>query len=189
MAQAFGKASTMVDSLTRSLVWRGVAALLIGLVAIVWPGVTLGAVVILFVVAVLADAALQATRAFSSDSAGPVVGHLLLAGLDVVAAIVAVAWPGITVEVLAIWIGIWAVVTGAGEFWMSFASDATAGERTLLALTGLLSIALGVVLFARPDVGAVSLAEVFGLFSLAYGISTLILAATASHDASLVENH
>ena len=38
MAQAFGKASTMVDSLTRSLVWRGLAALLIGLVAIVWPG-------------------------------------------------------------------------------------------------------------------------------------------------------
>ncbi len=47
------------------------------------------------------------------------------------------------------------------------------GTRTLFLLGGLVSIAFGVVLFARPDVGAVTLALLFGLFSLFYGISQI----------------
>jgi uncharacterized membrane protein HdeD (DUF308 family) len=43
------------------------------------------------------------------------------------------------------------------------------------ALSGLVSIALGVVLFIRPDIGAFSLATVFGLFSIVYGVSALVL--------------
>jgi uncharacterized membrane protein HdeD (DUF308 family) len=39
----------------------------------------------------------------------------------------------------------------------------------LFILGGLASIAFGVVLFARPGVGAVTLALLFGLFSLIYG--------------------
>jgi uncharacterized membrane protein HdeD (DUF308 family) len=35
------------------------------------------------------------------------------------------------------------------------------------------SIAFGVVLFARPNVGAVTLALLFGLFSLIYGVSQI----------------
>ena len=37
-------------------------------------------------------------------------------------------------------------------------------------MSGLISIAFGVVLFARPDMGAVTLALLFGLFNLVYGI-------------------
>jgi len=51
----------------------------------------------------------------------------------------------------------------------------------------LLSIALGVALFARPDLGAVSLAEVFGLFSVGLGIWSLVAAASAQHTDSLIE--
>jgi short repeat uncharacterized protein DUF308 len=52
-----------------------------------------------------------------------------------------------------------------------------AGERALWALGGLVSIALGVVLAIRPDIGAVTLARVFGLFSIVSGISALVVAA------------
>jgi uncharacterized membrane protein HdeD (DUF308 family) len=41
------------------------------------------------------------------------------------------------------------------------------------------SIALGVVLSAGPDIGAVSLALVFGLFAIVYGVSQLVLATQA----------
>jgi uncharacterized membrane protein HdeD (DUF308 family) len=165
-------------SLSTSFVWSGLLALAVGIVAIVWPGVTILAVVIMFAIASFGAATSQASRAFSGDGVGSVFGHVLLGLLDVAAGVVALSWPGITAYVLTIWIGAWAVVSGVGEFAMAFASSETSGQRALFGLSGLLSIAFGVVLFARPDLGAVSLAEIFGLFSLAYGISNLVLAAT-----------
>ncbi|TMK53990.1 MAG: HdeD family acid-resistance protein [Actinobacteria bacterium] len=177
----------MFRSLPASLLWRGLLAVAIGIIAILWPGVTITAVVGIFAVAVFVDAVHQASRAFSSEKAGPVAGHLLLALLDIAAGVVAIAWPGITALALTIWIGAWAVVSGIGEFAMAFASHEAAGQRALFGFGGLLSMALGVALFARPDLGAVSLAEVFGLFSLALGVWSLVLAASAHHTHSLIE--
>jgi len=177
----------MLRSLSASLLWRGLLAVAIGIIAILWPGVTITAVVVIFAVAVFVDAVHQGSRAFSSEKAGPVAGHLLLALLDVAAGVVAIAWPGITALALTIWIGAWAVASGVGEFAMAFASHEAAGQRALFGFGGLLSMALGVALFARPDLGAVSLAEVFGLFSLALGVWSLVLAASAHHTHSLIE--
>ena len=42
-------------------------------------------------------------------------------------------------------------------------------------VTGLISIAFGVVLSARPDIGAVTLALLFGLFSMVYGVSEIVV--------------
>jgi hypothetical protein len=48
----------------------------------------------LFAVYACTGAGLQVMRAFGSDTAGPVLGHLLLAAIDVGAGIFAIAWPG-----------------------------------------------------------------------------------------------
>jgi uncharacterized membrane protein HdeD (DUF308 family) len=162
-------------SFSSALLWRGLFAVLIGLVSVAWPGVTVGAVVLLFAVYAFIAVVSDTMRAFSSDRAGSVVGYLLLAVLSLVAGVIAVAWPGITALVLTIWVAAWALVTGVTEVAMAFQHRETAGERAMWGLTGLVSIGLGVVLFIRPDIGALSLATVFGLFSLFYGISALIL--------------
>jgi hypothetical protein len=49
-----------------------------------------------------------------------------------------------------------------------------AGTRALFLLGGLVSIAFGVVLLARPGMGAVTLALLFGLFNLVRGVSMLV---------------
>jgi uncharacterized membrane protein HdeD (DUF308 family) len=174
----------MMRSLSRPFLWRGLLAVAVGIIAIAWPGVTIGAVVIIFAIGAFADGFWQATQAFSSDRVGPVFGHLLLGLLDGAAGVVALVWPGITAYALTIWIGAWAVVTGFWEFAMAFAGKETVGQRALFGLGGLLSVLLGVVLFARPDVGAVSLAEVFGFFSLAAGVSSLVMAASPNQSRS-----
>ena len=171
-------------SLSSSLLWRGLLAIAVGVVSVAWPNVTLGAFVILFAVYAFIAAGADAMRAFSSDRAGPVVGYLLLAVLSVAAGVVALLWPGITALALTLWIGAWAFVTGAVDVGLAFRRGDGAGQHAMWALGGLVSIALGGVLFIRPDIGAVSLATVFGLFSVVNGVSALVLSfqARSVHD-------
>jgi uncharacterized membrane protein HdeD (DUF308 family) len=169
----------MFRSLSTSLILRGALAIIVGIIAIAWPGVTILALVILFAVYAFIDAGLQAVRAFSSATAGPVFGHLLLGLLDLAAGVIALVWPGPTVLVLVLIVAFWAFVGGFAEIFLAFSSGETAGTRALLIVGGLVSIAFGVVLFSRPDVGAVTLALLYGLFNLTYGTSRIVMGVQA----------
>jgi uncharacterized membrane protein HdeD (DUF308 family) len=165
----------MFKSSSTSLILLGILAVIVGIIAIAWPGVTVYALVILFAVYAFLDAGLEAARAFGSRTAGPVFGHLLLGLISLAAGVAALVWPSPTALVLVLVVGIWAVVGGAVEIVSGFGSGETAGTRAMFILTGLVSVAFGVLLFARPGVGAVTLALLFGLFSLVYGISQITL--------------
>jgi uncharacterized membrane protein HdeD (DUF308 family) len=167
----------MFKSTSTSLILLGVLAVIAGILAIAWPGVTVLVLVLLFAVYAFIDAGLEAVRAFSSRSAGPVFGHLLLSLISLAAGVVAVVWPAPTALVLVLVIGIWAVIGGVVEIVNGFGSGETAGTRALYIVTGLVAVAFGVLLFARPGVGAITLALLFGLFSLVFGISRITLGA------------
>ncbi len=178
----------MFRSVSSSLLWRGLLAIAVGIVSVAWPGITVGAFVILFAVYAFLAAGTDVARAFSADRAGPVAGYLLLGLLSLAAGVVALVWPDITAYALTIWVAAWALVTGLVEVGLAFGRGEPAGQRAMWALTGLVSVALGVVLAYRPDIGALThrpdigaltLATVFGLFSIFYGISALVLAAQA----------
>src|SRR5580693_46590 len=102
----------MFKSTSTSLILLGILAVIVGIIAIAWPGVTILALVILFAIYAFMAAGLQAARAFSSRSAGPVFGHLLLGLIDLAAGVIALVWPGPTAYVLVIIIASWAVVAG-----------------------------------------------------------------------------
>jgi uncharacterized membrane protein HdeD (DUF308 family) len=86
----------------------------------------------------------------------------------------ALAWPGPTVLVLVLIVASWAVIAGLVEASAASGASAPAGTRALFILGGLGSVAFGMVLFARPGVGAITLALLFGLFNLAYGARALM---------------
>src|SRR6201987_2592140 len=127
-----------------SLILLGVLAIIVGIIAIAWPGVTILALVILFAIYAFIDAGLQAVRAFSSRSAGPVFGHLLLALVDLAAGVIALAWPGPTALVLVLIVGIWAITAGLIEIAAALGAGQPAGTRAMFILGGLASIAFGV---------------------------------------------
>jgi len=166
----FKSISNHIKSSSTHLILFGVLAVIIGILALAWPGVTVLALVILFAIWAFADSVLQFMRMAGSTGAGPIIGHLLLALIDVAAGIVALAWPAPTALVLVLVVAIWAFVGGFFEIFGAFQSGETAGTRVLFVLGGLVSILFGVVLFARPGVGAVTLALLFGLFALIYGV-------------------
>ena len=159
----------MLKSLSTSLIVRGLLAIAVGIVALAWPGITILALVILFAIYAFIAAGMEAVKAFSSDTAGPVMGHLLLGLLDVGAGVIALAWPGPTALVLVLLVGAWATIGGFVEIYMGFQAGEAGWVRALFFVSGLISIAFGIVLFARPGMGAVALALLFGLFSLVSG--------------------
>ncbi|MFC6157252.1 HdeD family acid-resistance protein [Kribbella jiaozuonensis] len=167
---------SLIGAVSKTLVWRGLLAIAIGVVSVVWPNITVGAFVILFAVYAFIAAGMDAVRAFTSGRAGAVIGNLLLSLLSLAAGVVALVWPGPTATVLTLIVGWWALFTGLVELAMVFTSGRRAGERAWLILSGLISIAFAVALFIRPDLGALSLATVFGLYSIFFGISSLVVA-------------
>jgi len=171
----------MFKSSSTSLILLGILAVIVGILAIAWPGVTILALVILFAVYAFMDAGLQGVRAFGSRTAGPVLGHLLLGLIDLAAGVFALAWPAPTAFVLVIVVAAWALAGGVAEFSAGFGSGETTGTRALFILSGLVSVAFGVLLFARPGVGAVTLALLFGLYTLIYGFSQITAGIQVRH--------
>jgi uncharacterized membrane protein HdeD (DUF308 family) len=87
--------------------------------------------------------------------------------------VIALAWPAPTALVLVLVVGFWALFGGFFEVFSAFGPGEAAGHRAMYIITGVVWVAFGVVLLARPGLGAVTLAIVFGLFNLISG-TTLI---------------
>ena len=164
----------MFRSTSTSLIVRGVLAIIVGIIAVAWPGVTILALVLLFAVYAFMDAVFEGARAFGSQRVWPVLGHLVLALIDVAAGLIAVLWPAPTVLVLTLVVGIWAMVAGVFEITAAFLRGESAGARAMFIVTGLLSVAFGAIVADRPAVGALTIALLFGLFSIARGATAIV---------------
>jgi len=103
----------------------------------------------------------------------------------VIAAVVALTWPGITALALVLVVAVWAFVLGVMEIGLAFRAGESAGERAVLGLTGLVSVALAASFWVRPDIGAVTIAEVYGLFSIVTGVSSLVIALNVRRGAAV----
>ena len=178
----------MFKSLSTSLIVRGILAVAVGIIALAWPQVTVLALVIMFAVYAFIASGLEVVRAFSSAKAGPVFGHLLLGLVDLAAGVVALAWPGPTALVLVLVVGIWAVTAGVVEIAAAFQAGEQAGTRAMFILGGLATIAFGVVVCARPGIGAITLALLFGLFNLVYGTWALVQGIELRHTRKAVQS-
>ena len=163
----------MLKSLSTFLILRGILAVAFGIIALAWPGVTVLTLVVLFAVTAFIAAAVQAVLAFSTAADRPVAGHLPLGLADLAAVVIALAWPGPTALVLVLVVGCWAVFAGLFGVVVALSNDELARSRALF-LGGLGAIAFGVSLFARTGMGAITLALLFGMFSLTNGAGLIM---------------
>jgi uncharacterized membrane protein HdeD (DUF308 family) len=168
------------DRLARSwwlVAVRGLAAIVFGLIALLMPGITLLALVLLFAAYAIVDGASKVVSAFRRQPDGSRDMWSLLAGiLGIVAGIVAAVWPGITALVLLILIAAWAIVTGVFEIVAAYRLRDQINGEALLALGGALSIAFGVLALLMPSAGALAIVWLIGAYAIATGIVLLIAA-------------
>ena len=154
----------------------GVLSVAFGVVILIWPGISLYALVILFGAFSLANGIVNVATAISGRvKQGR--GWLAVAGLlGIAVGVVVFLWTGMSALALLYVIGVYAVLLGlitiAGAFWLPF----EVGDRALFVLTGLVSILFGIVMFAKPGDGALVLLALIAAFALVTGVSELVVA-------------
>jgi uncharacterized membrane protein HdeD (DUF308 family) len=149
---------------------RGVIAIGFGVAALIWPGVTILALALLFGAYVLIDGIGMLIDAFRGHRSGGQRAAYAIAGLlGVIAGLVTLVWPGITALVLVILVGAWAVVTGVLGV---LAATRIPGSWPLIVL-GVLSIVAGVLILFRPRAGAFAIAAVIGIYAIIAGVLML----------------
>ena len=158
-----------------ALLLRGIAAVLFGLAALFWPGLTLFALIVFFGAYTLVDG-IFAIVAGIRGSGGR--RWLLLAEgvLGVLVGLIAFFSPGMTALVFLYVIAAWAVFTGILKVVMAIWLRREIDNEWTMALSGGLWVILGVVLTVLPGVGLLSLAWLIGVFALGAGLTLLVLA-------------
>ena len=152
-----------------TFVIRGLLAIAFGLIALVWPGITLIVLVFLFGFYVILEGILSIIAAFINRGMRS-WWVLLLEGLaSLIVGCVAFIWPGLTAVVLLIFIAIWAILTGLLEIWAAVQLRKEIRGEWILALTGIISILIGIILFTNPGAGALAVVWMIGIYAIIFG--------------------
>ncbi len=156
---------------------RGVLAILFGILVFAWPGISLLSLVFLFGLYALADGIASIVTAIGGRQEQENWWVLLLLGLAGVAlGILTFLNPGITALVLLFYIGAWAIITGVLQIVAAIRLRKEIEGEFWLALAGAASVALGLLLFARPGSGALAVLWIIGAYALVFGVVLVILA-------------
>ena len=167
-----------LESLTQNwwvLALRGVVGILFGIITFVWPGISLAALVFLYGAYAFADGVLAIVTAVRRRGADRWWLLLLQGIVGIGAGVVTWLWPGITALALLAIIAAWALMGGALQVAAAIRLRKVITGEWLLVLSGVLSIALGILLVAFPGPGALALVIWIGAYAFVFGILLLVL--------------
>jgi uncharacterized membrane protein HdeD (DUF308 family) len=153
---------------------RGLVAILLGIITLAWPGITLGALVLLFGAYAFIDGMFSIIGAWRASKAHERWGVLVLEGIaGIIAAVVTFVWPAITGLALVFIVAAWAIVTGILELLAAVRLRKYIKGEWLLILGGVASVAFGILLMLSPLLGALVLAIWLGVYALIFGAMLL----------------
>jgi uncharacterized membrane protein HdeD (DUF308 family) len=158
------------------LLVRGLAAIAFGVIAFLWPAITLAALTYLFGVYVIVDGLVAIWAAYNLRGQ---VGRwwLGLSGVvSILAGIAAFVDTGITAFVLLMFIAVWAILIGALQLYAAIQISKVIDSNWWLILSGVLSVAFGIAVIAWPLTGALALIWAIAWFALFLGFMFVGLA-------------
>lgn len=157
---------------------RGVAAIIFGVLAFLWPGPTVIVLALLFGAYALVDGVAMLISLIRGDAGARrnawAVG--LIGVLGVAAGIVAVVWPEITALALLFVVAAWSIVTGIMQIIAAIRLRREIEGELWLGLGGLISVLFGLYLVIFPGPGLLSLVWLVGIWAVIFGIVSLVLA-------------
>jgi uncharacterized membrane protein HdeD (DUF308 family) len=156
---------------------RGVVAILFGVLAIALPGVTLGALILLWGVYAIVDGIFAIVSGVRAARRHERWGVLIVEGIfGIIAGVIAIFMPAAAAFAFAFLFAIWAVITGIVEIAAAVRLRREIAGEWLLGLAGVLSILLGIYVAIFPGLGLLGLVWVLGIYAIVFGVMMIALA-------------
>jgi uncharacterized membrane protein HdeD (DUF308 family) len=150
---------------------RGIASVIFGVLTVMHPGASIGALVFIYGVYALVDGALLLGFAFRQKGGkGPYIGRGLV---SIAAGLTAYFLPGPTALVFYFLIGAWAVTAGIAELAIAVALRKDGFRVVALVVAGVLSLLCGVALLALPVAGVIALVSVIAAYAVINGAALI----------------
>jgi uncharacterized membrane protein HdeD (DUF308 family) len=169
-------ANTQLTKVRWAIGLNGLLSIAVGVVILLWPGISLYALTILFGAYALARGLVGLIGTFSADAAGERGWLIVSSLLGIAVGVMVLLWTGISALALLYVIGAYAIALGimaiVGAFWLPL----DGGDTALMVVSGLVSILFGVVIFASPGTGALATLAVIAAFALITGITEVVVA-------------
>ncbi|ATL49520.1 hypothetical protein COR50_21365 [Chitinophaga caeni] len=155
---------------------RGVFAILFGLIAFFWPGITIQVLTIFLGAFLLVDGVFACYNGIKIRKSDSQYWVLILEGLlGIAAGLVVFFWPGPTVIFLIYMLAFWAIFTGVLEIIVAIKWRKEMENEWMLILAGVLSIVLGILFLAQPIAGAIVIAYWLGIYAGIFGIMLIMV--------------
>lgn len=155
---------------------RGALAVVFGFMAIVWPGITVLALVLLWGAYTLIDGLASVGLALSDRSAPAehrwMYGLLGLLGIAI--GVITFVWPAATAVVLLLIIAFWAILAGVLQIVAAIRMRKVITNEWFLGLTGAVCVVLGILLIVQPLEGAIGLVIAIATFAIVWGVSLIL---------------
>jgi uncharacterized membrane protein HdeD (DUF308 family) len=162
------------------LLLRGIVAILVGVAMIAQPAISLLALAYLFAIFTAIDGIVAVVIGIRGESDGTVWWTMIILGAlaiaaGIIAAAMALTWPGLTLLVLLSVVAASAIVRGVFEIAAAIRLRKEIDDEWLLGLSGFLSILFGALILSRPGAGIVVIAILIGAYLLALGVMAIAL--------------
>jgi len=163
MASAYSRFST-------ALIVRGVLAVAFGVLTFAMPLATVAAFVLLFGAFALIDGCIAIAAATRARGQGMSPWPYAVEGIfGIAAGVVTFITPTMTAVVLLLLIAAWSVVAGVFRLVAAVRLRHILRNDWLLALSGAVAIAFGILVFLHPAAGALGIVTVLGAYAIVFG--------------------
>ncbi len=180
MESLVDRAEQMVGTQLKKMRWavglNGLLSIAFGVVILLWPGISIYALTILFGAYAFASGVVGLVYSFSAGANGERGWLIVSSLLGIAVGVTALLWTGISALALLYVIGAYAIALGiiaiGGAFWLPI----DGGDTALMSLSGVVSILFGIVIFTRPGTGALVTLALIAAFALVAGVTQLTVA-------------
>jgi uncharacterized membrane protein HdeD (DUF308 family) len=169
---------TLLHSLSRYwwlVLLRGIAFIVFGVLAFMWPGLTVVTLILFWGAFVLVDGVLALAEAIMGGNMGSRWWLALIGVAGIAAGILTFMWPGLTALLLLTFIAVWAIVLGVFQIAGAIRLRKEIDNEWTLILGGVLSVLFGLAMLIAPGAGALALIWVVAIYAVVFGILLVLL--------------